>query len=119
MSEPGPGGRPRRDPAEMPRTSVPEMSVPEMSTAEKLACEWEARHDVAARHRVGDVAPLQHYLNHVRCEDGRHAPAGTTHREASPERRAAQHDTGVPSALRGWLRWGEEGGPDAPIIPRC
>ena len=41
-----------------------------MSPAEKLACEWEARHDVAARgRRVDPAAALQHYLSHLRWEE--------------------------------------------------
>jgi hypothetical protein len=89
-----------------------------MSMAEKLACEWEARHDVAARHRIADVAPVQHYLTHVRCEDGRHPSASTEHRAA---RAAAAARAGtVPPGLRGWLRWGEDGQDSgSPIIPRC
>ena len=89
-----------------------------MSVAEKLACEWEARHDVAARRGIADVAPVQHYLTHVRCEDRRHPSAGAAHRTAA-QRAAAQHGPAVPSALRGWLRWGEDDGSAAPIIPRC
>jgi len=87
----------------------------QMSLAEKLACEWEARHDVAARHGIGDVAPVQHYLTHVRCEDGRHAPAARRAQRRPVERSAAT----VPPGLRGWLRWGEEGASGTPVIPRC
>ncbi|MGY1815266.1 hypothetical protein [Blastococcus sp. SYSU D00820] len=84
-----------------------------MSLAEKLACEWEARHDVAARRRGGDPAPLQHYLTHVRCEDAR-----------SPARRRAAERPARPvpaprSPLSDWVRWGEEGRAGSPVIPRC
>ena len=116
MSAPGPmpaqeshtpGEHSRRVPAD----------PPQMSVAEKLACEWEARHDVAARRRIADVAPVQHYLTHARCEDGRTAPAAG-HRPARGERPATSAPA-TPLGLRGWLRWGEDGGPEHPIIPRC
>jgi hypothetical protein len=87
-----------------------------MSLAEKLACEREARHDVAARGRIADAAPVQHYLSHERCEDHRHPPAGAERRPpAAPRRPAAD----APAAWRGWLRWGEEGRPGSVVIPRC
>lgn len=90
----------------------------EMSLAEKLACEREARHDVAARRRIADVAPVQHYLSHERVEDARHAPA--PHEAARrAERHADRRTAAVPPGLLGWLRWGEEGGPGNPVIPRC
>ena len=109
MSAPGP-----RTPAQRPRREP--VDPPQMSVAEKLACEWEARHDVAARHRIADVAPVQHYLTHQRCEDGRHPSAARgEHPPQAAERRAP-----VPMGLRGWLRWGEDDGrEDTPVIPRC
>ena len=102
MSEP----RPRRE------TTEPV----QMSLAEKLACESEARHDVAARGRITDAAPVQHYLEHVRSEDNRHQrPA--VHHPRTPS--AEEAGPAVPTGLRGWLRWGE----DAPastgsVLPR-
>jgi hypothetical protein len=102
-----PGDRPQRVPTD-PLA---------MSITEKLACEWEARHDVAARRRISDVAPVQHYLSHARSE-GRSAPAGSGHRGAQPEPPAAGAH-GVSPGVRSWLRWGEDGGPEHPIIPRC
>lgn len=106
MSAPNP-----RTPAERPHSPV------EMSLAEKIACEWEARHDVAARRRVADVAPVQHYLTHARCEDGRRSPgAKRTPRE---RQRTDARSEDVARGLRAWLRWGEDGGPEHPIIPRC
>jgi hypothetical protein len=86
-----------------------------MSLAEKLACEWEARHDVAARGRIADVAPVQHYLTHARCEDNRHPRAA-----AHPPRTSAEDaEPPVPPGLRGWLRWGEDGGPESgSVLPR-
>lgn len=89
-----------------------------MSIAEKLACEWEARHDVAARKRISDVAPVQHYLSHARSEGGRSASNGAGHRAAREEPSAAS-PPGVSPMLRSWLRWGEDGGPENPVIPRC
>jgi len=73
-----------------------------MSMAEKLACEREARRDVAARGRIVDPAPVQHYLTHTRCEDGLHPSAGGQHRTPRTPHPA-------PSGLSEWLRWGEDG----------
>jgi hypothetical protein len=110
MIEPAPqtpGERPLRAPAD----------PLQMSVAEKLACEWEARHDVAARGRIADVAPVQHYLTHARCEDNRHPPAGAHRPRPEPAARDADGD-GVPLGLRGWLRWGDErGAPDSSGLP--
>ena len=88
----------------------------QMSLAEKLACEWEARRDVAARGRIADVAPVQHYLTHVRCEDNRH-PRAASH---PPRTQAEEAEPPVPPGLRGWLRWGEDGGPgpSGSVLPR-
>jgi len=84
----------------------PENELPaEMSLAEKLACEREARHDVAARGRILDVAPVQHYLTHSRTEDGLHPSAGGQRKARPPQerpRRSGQSD---------WFRWGEDGPP--------
>jgi hypothetical protein len=104
----------KRTPSERPRREAADPL--EMSLAEKLACEREARHDVAARGRIADAAPVQHYLSHERCEDHRHLPAGAEHRPAGAARRRAG---AAPSALRGWLRWGEDGRPGSVVIPRC
>jgi hypothetical protein len=88
----------------------------QMSLAEKLTCEWEARHDVAARGRIADVAPVQHYLTHARCEDNRHPRSA--HPARTPSAEPVQPD--VPAGLRGWLRWGEDGGPgpSGSLLPR-
>jgi hypothetical protein len=101
MIEPAPqtpGERPRRAPAD----------PLQMSVAEKLACEWEARHDVAARGRIVDPAPVQHYLTHARCEDNRHPSAAPRPRGETARKTGA--DGTVPLGLRGWLRWGDERG---------
>jgi hypothetical protein len=116
MSAPGP------TPAQEPRTPgersrrVP-ADPPPMSVTERLSCEWEARHDVAARRRIADVAPVQHYLSHARSED-RSASTGTGQRAARVEPPAASAPA-VSPGLRSWLRWGEDGGPEHPVIPRC
>ena len=102
-----PGERSRRVPADPPT----------MSLTEKLACEWEARHDVAARRRISDVAPVQHYLSHARSE-GRSASTSSGHRAARSEPQATSAP-GVSPGLLSWLRWGEDGGPEHPVIPRC
>jgi hypothetical protein len=79
-----------------------------MSPAEKLACEWEARHDVAARGRqVDPAAALRHYLGHNRCEEEvRHhgRPSRRAERHGRPEDRfAVEHP--LAASL---LRWGED-----------
>src|SRR4051812_35923538 len=115
MSAPGP-----RAPAERPTQEAAERlqtAMAEMSMAEKFACEREARHDVAARGRIADVAPVQHYLTHVRCEDGRHPSAGGERRPPRTPHAADEH--AVPRGLRGWLRWGEDGPPAGPIVRGC
>ena len=88
-----------------------------MSLAEKLACEWEARHDVAARGRIADFAPVQHYLSHARCEDGINGSGRGGHRPVRSTPPAAS-GSGISPTVRSWLRWGEDGGPEHPIIPR-
>jgi hypothetical protein len=86
-----------------------------MTEAEKFACEREARHDVAARGRIADIAPVQHYLPHARTEDGRH------HRTAAQRRAAQQPRRYRPAVgLAGWLRWGEDDPSGrTPVIPIC
>ena len=61
---------------------------------------------------------LDHYLEHARSEDGRNASTGTGHRAARAGHPAARAP-GVSPGLRYWLRWGEDGGPEHPVIPRC
>ncbi|MGR7028105.1 hypothetical protein [Geodermatophilus sp. URMC 62] len=79
-----------------------------MSAAEKLACEWEARHDVAARgKRIDPAAALQHYLSHSRCAEGLHHREHP-HRTAEARRRAAADEFAVEHPLTAsWVRWGE------------
>jgi hypothetical protein len=101
MIEPAPqtpGERRRRAPAD----------PLQMSMAEKLACEWEARHDVAARGRILDSAPVQHYLTRARSEDRRHA-SGSSRPRAESTKRTGAGGTLQPGLL-GWLRWGDDRG---------
>jgi hypothetical protein len=102
-------------PAERPHGEP--IQAAQMSVAEKLACEWEARHDVAARGHIADVAALQHYLSHTRCDDELHRPSGHEPHPARAPRAAGERRRAVPTGLQQWLRWGEEGRPDAPVIP--
>jgi hypothetical protein len=83
-----------------------------MSAAEKLACEWEARHDAAARGRQLDpAAALQRYLNHTRTDEGLRHQVHPAHRSESPAaERARRRDRFAdehPLAAT-WLRWGED-----------
>ena len=106
-------------PTPEPRPGRAPANPPEMTLAEKLACEWEARHDVAARGRIADVAPVQHYLNHVRCEDGRHAHPHPGARAGRTPSTGEERSGSVPPGLRGWLRWGESGAePPGSGLPR-
>lgn len=81
-----------------------------MSAAEKLACEWEARHDVASRGRqVDPAAALQHYLSHSRCEEK--VPHQREHRSGSSAgRRARRADPFAAEhpLMASWVRWGED-----------
>jgi hypothetical protein len=90
-----------------------------MSVAERLACEWEARHDVAARKRIADPAPVQHYLTHARSEDSRTTSTGGHRQRVRRSEPPAESTPAASPMLRSWLRWGEEGGPEHPVIPRC
>ena len=78
-----------------------------MSMAEKLACEREARHDVAARGRVLDpAAALQRYLSHAHADDVAHPAPHHEHPRREPteaERFAREHPLAA-----SWLRWGDD-----------
>jgi hypothetical protein len=83
-----------------------------VSAAEKLACEWEARHDVAARGRwVDPAAALYRYLNARRVEeDLDHADASARRSQLAAARPARGRDEFAarhPLAAS-WLRWGED-----------
>ena len=78
-----------------------------MSMAEKLACEREARHDVAARGRSLDpAAALQRYISHSHVDDVAHPAPHHEHVRREPtdaERFAAEHPLAA-----SWLRWGDD-----------
>jgi hypothetical protein len=80
-----------------------------MSAAEKLMCEWEARHDVAARGgRIDPAAALQHYLSHSRCSEELHhhdrpRPSRAARRRTAADEFAAEHPL-----TASWVRWGED-----------
>ena len=91
------------DASERPRRSAI------VSPSEKLMCEWEARHDVAARGRqVDPAAALHRYLTHTRIEED------LRHRDNSaapvPARPAPPRDTFASQhpLVASWLRWGDE-----------
>lgn len=83
-----------------------------ISPAEKIMCEWEARHDVAARGRIADpAAALQRYLNQSRLqEERRHAEPATPRPASSGGRSGRRVDpfTAEHPLLASWLRWGED-----------
>lgn len=80
-----------------------------ISPAEKIMCEWEARHDVAARGRIADpAAALQRYLTQSRLqEERRHSEAAAHDARAA---RAKKIDPFVAEhpLLASWVRWGED-----------
>jgi hypothetical protein len=83
----------------------------DFSPAEKLMCEWEARHDVAARGRqVDPAAALHRYLTHTHIEEELSHQGQSAHRSKSapaprahPDEFAAQHPL-----TASWIRWGED-----------
>lgn len=83
-----------------------------MSTAEKLACEWEARHDVQARRgRPVDPASVAHYVAHARRDAALHSAHRGSRGHPDQEARLNGHrepGSSAPVWLRGWLRWGED-----------
>jgi hypothetical protein len=80
--------------------------------AEKLACEWEARHDVAARgRRVDPAAVLQRYLTHTRVEEELRHQGRPAHRSGSVAARRAQHPDEFATRhplVASWRRWGQD-----------
>jgi len=82
----------------------------DLSPSEKLVCEWEARHDVAARGRRADsAAALCRYLTKSRLDEVRRhrdqpvqPPGSRSGRLAPrPDDFAAKHPLAA-----SWLRWG-------------
>ena len=84
----------------------------DLSPSEKLVCEWEARHDVAARGRQADpAAALQRYLTQSRIEEfRRHAdhPAQAAAPRPGPRRRRRDEFTIQHPLAASLLRWGED-----------
>jgi hypothetical protein len=85
-----------------------------ISPAEKLMCEWEARHDVAARgRRVDPAAALHRYMTRIRIEEDRRHREAAEHRAEAPGARSARRRDAFaarhPLAAT-WLRWGEDAG---------
>jgi hypothetical protein len=83
-----------------------------LSPSEKLVCEWEARHDVAARgRRVDPAAALHRYLTHTRLEEEKHHRERPAHPSTSLSPRRAEHpdDFAAEHPLAAsWVRWGED-----------
>ena len=76
--------------------------------SEKLMCEREARHDVAARgRRIDPAAALHRYISHTRIEEERchreHPDRSSARRGGNRDPFVAQHP--LASSL---LRWGED-----------
>jgi hypothetical protein len=79
-----------------------------MSVAEKLACEWEARHDVIARGgRLGDPAAVAHYCTHTRSAENVHGHH--VHHDHVHHDHGHHHGWSSEEHLRSWFRWGEDG----------
>jgi hypothetical protein len=94
-----------------PGTGKPAPGSAVISPAEKVLCEWEARHDVAARGRVVDpAAALHRYLTQARLQEERHHRQPPAHRTSEPGGRRARTDpfTADHPLLASWLRWGED-----------
>jgi hypothetical protein len=83
-----------------------------MSASEKLMCEWEARHDVAARGRTLDPAlSLSRYLTHTRADDNLRHRGRPARRSDQPSARHGRQPDGFAAQhplTASWLRWGED-----------
>ncbi|SHN66612.1 hypothetical protein SAMN05660350_01415 [Geodermatophilus obscurus] len=80
-----------------------------MSVAEKLAAEWEARHDAAARgRRIDPAAALQRYLSHSKCEEELHHRDHPHQQRTARQRSAAEEFAAEHPLLTSWVRWGED-----------
>jgi len=92
-----------------PRQQRPDRPDPlAMSAAEKVAAEWEARHDVAARGHHAAPGGVQHYLAESRVREGA-GQSGATASAAVPDRRSPTTAAGgggpVDPAARRRRRW--------------
>jgi hypothetical protein len=81
-----------------------------MSPGEKVAAEWEARHDVAARGSRGAPDAVQHYLSESRSHAAQHtgASAAVTGPATQPELPGAPGPT-PPRHRRRWWLFGRHG----------
>lgn len=75
----------------------------DMSPGEKVAAEWEARHDVSARGSHANPAAVQEYLRHSRSEEHRH-PAQPAHPAGEPAPQPPQPPQAAqPARKPSWL----------------
>ena len=80
-----------------------------LSPSEKLMCEWEARHDVAARGRQVDSAlTLLRYLSRTRLEEAERHQDRAAHRSQPPPARHSDDFATQHPLAASWLRWGED-----------
>jgi hypothetical protein len=82
-----------------------------ISPTESLLCEWEARHDVAARGRQVDPAALRRYLTRTHIEDQLRRRGQPAHRSDSAAAPRARHPDGFAAEhplTASWIRWGED-----------
>jgi hypothetical protein len=89
-----------------------------MTPREKVAAEWEARHDVTARGRRPSSESVQHYLGSSRTRDQRtgaptrRAPTGqapTPHPAPTLHRAAPPVAPAPPAHHRPWWRFWDRG----------
>jgi hypothetical protein len=96
---------------QVPEQPEPSTGWATMSASEKLMCEWEARHDVAARGRNLDPsAALHRYLTHARFDETLRHGAHPARGADSSARHGRQPDefTAHHPLAASWLRWGED-----------
>ncbi|MCZ2849757.1 hypothetical protein [Modestobacter sp. VKM Ac-2978] len=94
------GPHPRRRPAPDPLA---------MSPAEKLAAEWEARHDVAARGHRGTAGAVQHYLAESRTHEAQRSGVTASGAASAPhDQPVGDRETAVPPSpsRRRWWPFG-------------
>jgi hypothetical protein len=91
-------------PVDRPRRPHPDPLV--MSPAEKIAAEWEARHDVAARGHHPSPDAVQHYLAEARTRGMVAEPA---RRGPTPPPAAPPAPTPAGRRSRPWWRFWQRG----------
>ncbi|MEI4280869.1 hypothetical protein [Klenkia terrae] len=81
-----------------------------MSPAEKVAAEWEARHDAAARGHSGSAGAVQHYLAESRAREAQRGGSGSAAHASTPPHSPAPVDpassTPPPARRRRWWPFG-------------